>query len=333
MAGERLELSIALPNNERTRPIIEGRVSPKAIRLLATALHPSEMFWRQLHFKEFDISEMSLSSLTIATAAGIKDWVAIPVYSARMFFHTRILVHNDSGIETPQDLKGKRVGVPEYQQTSAIWSRGILEHEFGVAPKDMEFFMERPPEMSHGGATGFKAPPGVTVHQIPQSTNIGEMLMKKELDATLLYLTDPNLVDRSRIEISDLPVRRLFSDMQAEQERYFKKTGIYPINHAIVLKREIHEKYPWVALNLYSAFLDAKKMQEEEAKQIFKPYLETGLIDPKMAQAAIDADPKCYGLKGSRKVVETITQYVYEQGLCARKVELEELFAASTMEL
>ena len=121
---------------------------------------PRKCSGAQLHFKEFDISEMSLSSLTIATAAGIKDWVAIPVYSARMFFHTRILVHNDSGIETPQDLKGKRVGVPEYQQTSAIWSRGILEHEFGVAPKDMEFFMERPPEMSHGGATRVQSAAG-----------------------------------------------------------------------------------------------------------------------------------------------------------------------------
>lgn len=333
MGAELLELSIALPNNDRTRPLHDGRVTAKGIRLLPTAIHPSEMFWRQLKYKEFDISEMSLSSLTIATAGGNRDWVAIPVYSAREFFHTRILVHNDSGVKSPADLKGKRVGVPEYQQTSAIWTRGVLQHEFGVAPKDMEFFMERPPEMSHGGATGFKAPAGVTVHQIPQSTNIGEMLMKKELDATLLYLTDPNLVDRSRIAVADLPVHRLFPDMETEHQRYYKKTKIFPINHAIVIKREVHEKYPWVALNLYSAFLAAKKLQEDEAREVIKPYLDTGLIDPKSVRAAFTADPKCYGLKGSRLVVETITQYVHEQGLTPRKVAVEEIFAPSTMEL
>lgn len=333
MGAELLELSIALPNNDRTRPIHDGRVTAKGIRLLPTAIHPSEMFWRQLKYKEFDISEMSMSTLTIATAGGNRDWVAIPVFSAREFFHTRILVHNDSGIKTPADLKGKRVGVPEYQQTAAIWGRGVLQHEFGVAPKDMEFFMERTPEKSHGGSTGFKAPDGVTVHQIPQSTNIGEMLLKHELDATLLYLTDPNLVDRSRIEISDLPVHFLFPDKEAEQQRYFQKTGIFPINHTIVIKRSVHEKYPWVALNMFSAFLAAKKLQEDEAREIIKPYMETGLIDPKSVRSAFAADPKCYGLSASRKVIETITQYVHEQGLAPRKVAIDEIFAPSVMEL
>ncbi|MFM1814750.1 MAG: hypothetical protein RLZ98_1445 [Pseudomonadota bacterium] len=333
MGAEHLELSIALPNNDRTRPIIDGRVKAKGITLYPTVVHPSEMFWRQLKYKEFAISEMSMSSLTIATAGGNRDWVAIPVFSAREFFHTRILVHNDSGIKKPEDLKGKRVGVPEYQQTAAIWGRGVLQHEFGVKPSDMEFFMERTPEKSHGGSTGFAAPPGVTVNRIPESTNIGEMLMKGELDATLLYLTDKNLVDRSRIEISDLPVRRLFPDMEAEQQRYYNKTGIFPINHTIVIRRDVHEKYPWVALNMFTAFSEAKQMQEDEAKAVIKPYMEVGLIDPKQARAAFAADPKSYGFKNARKVLETITDYVHEQGLCPRKVQLDEIFAPACLEL
>src|SRR5499425_1059443 len=139
MTTSLLELSIALSDNERTRPLIEGRVVPQGIKLLPTMVHPSEMFWRQLRFAEFDVSEMSMSSLLIATARGPTPWVALPVFTTREFFHTRILVRVDAGIATPADLKGKRVGVPEFQQTAAIWARGVLENEFGVAPRDMEF--------------------------------------------------------------------------------------------------------------------------------------------------------------------------------------------------
>ena len=129
MPRQTLELSIALSDNERTRPIIEGRVQAEGIRLVPTVVHPSEMFWRQLKFQEFDVSEMSLSSFTIASSLGPTPWVALPVYTMRHFFHTRIMVRTDRGIEAPSDLKGKKVGVPEYQQTAALWARGVLQHE------------------------------------------------------------------------------------------------------------------------------------------------------------------------------------------------------------
>src|ERR1700760_4330114 len=257
-SADRLELSIALSDNENTRGVLDGRFQPDAIKLRPTALHPSEMFWRQLKFAEFDVSEMSMSSLTIATSKAPTQWVAIPVFTTREFFHLRILVRVASGIEKPSDLKGKRVGVPEYQQTAAIWGRGVLQHEFGVSPRDMTFFMERTPDTSHGGATGFKAPEGVTVHQIPATTNIGEMMVKGELDATLLYLTNPNLVDRSRIDLAkDGRFRPLF-DRAAEGKRYFAKTGIYQINHGMVIRRSIFEKHPWAALNIYNAMVQAR---------------------------------------------------------------------------
>ena len=150
---------------------------------------------------------MWISSLTISAARGVRDWVGLPVFSMRRFFHTGILVRADAGIARPQDLKGKRVGVPEYQQTAAVWCRGILSDEFGVDPRDLHWFMERPPEQSHGGSTGFTPPPGVRLEYIPTRTNIGEMLLAGELDATLLYLPEPNLVDRSR---ADLSGRRAF---------------------------------------------------------------------------------------------------------------------------
>src|ERR1700730_9750342 len=211
-----LPLSIALSDNPNTRPLIDGDIAPEGIQLTPTAVHPSEMFWRQLRFAEFDVSEMSMSSLLIATARGPTPWVALPMFTTREFFHTRILVRADAGIASPADLKGKRVGVPEYQQSAEIWGRGVLENEFGVHPREMEFFMERG-DKSHGGATGFKPPAGVTGHQIPASTNIGEMLTRGELDATLLYLSGRTRLDRSRIDLnSDPRVRPLFPDRAAE---------------------------------------------------------------------------------------------------------------------
>src|SRR5438067_10042096 len=177
MTASLLELSIALSDNERTRPLIEGRVAPQGIKPVVTVVRPSEMFWRQLRFAEFDVSEMSMSSLIIASSRGDRRWAAIPIFTMRKFFHTSIVVRADSDIEQPADLRGKRIGVPEYQQTWAIWSRGTLQHEFGVHAREIEWFMERNPDKSHGGATGFTPPPGVRVNQIAPSTSIGGMLL------------------------------------------------------------------------------------------------------------------------------------------------------------
>src|SRR5262249_55772951 len=157
-----------------------------------SVLHPGETFWRQLRFAEFDIAEMSLSSFMIARSRGDQRFVGLPVFCSRRFFHTAIIVRRGAGIERPADLSGKRGGVPEYQQTAALWTRGVLQHEWGVAPSDMEWFMERPPALSHGGATGFVPPPGVTLHTIPAEKNIGTMMAAGEIDATLLYIVHDN---------------------------------------------------------------------------------------------------------------------------------------------
>jgi 4,5-dihydroxyphthalate decarboxylase len=332
MTAAKLELSIALSDNENTRAVLDGRIAPDGIRLYATALHPSEMFWRQLKLAEFDVSEMSMSSLTIAAAQGPTPWVALPVFTTREFFHLRILVRVAAGIDKPAALRGKRVGVPEYQQTAAVWSRGVLQHEFGVHARAIEWFMERPPEMSHGGATGFKAPAGVTVHQIPLSTNIGEMLVRGELDATLLYLTDRNLVDRSRVGLSNDPRFRPLFDRRIEGPRYFAKTGIYQINHGMVMRRSLYERYPWAALNIYNAFVRARAEVIRARDNALRRHYEPGLIGDDVRRA-LATDTMTYGVKANRKVLETIAGYVHEQGLTPRRVALEELFAPSTMDL
>jgi 4,5-dihydroxyphthalate decarboxylase len=332
MTTPHLQLSIALSDNERTRPLLEGRVVPQGISLVPTMIHPSEMFWRQLRFAEFDISEMSMSSLIISTARGDTRWVAIPVFTMRRFFHTSIIVRTDSGIAEPAQLRGRRIGVPEYQQTWAIWSRGALQHEFGVYPHEIEWFMERNPDKSHGGATGFTAPEGVQVNRIPPTTSLGEMLLRGELDGAIHYLQERNLVDRSSVDVSSV-TRTLFADPAAEGRRYYAKTGLFPINHTVVIRRSLLEQHPWIALNLYSAFVAAKAGIAQLGRSYLHWHFETGLLDDGVRQTLAANDPLAYGFRSARPVLETVAQYVHEQGLTPRRVALSELFAASTLDM
>ena len=323
-----LQLSIGITSNPRTWPIIDGTVKPDGIDLVPTVLHPSELFWRQLHFSEFAVSEMSCSSFLIAVARGDTRFVGLPIFTTRRFFHTSILVRRAAGIDKPADLKGKRVGVPEYQQTAALWGRGVLQHEFGVAPQDMEFWMERTPEMSHGGATGFAPPPGVTVNQIPADKSIGSMMLAGELDAALHYLSGRNLVDRSRADLTANPdFKYLFNDPIAEGIRFYKKTGLLPINHQTVVRRDVFDKEPWVALNLIKAFDRANKVADAQRAAHVQDHLAAGLLSG-------DAETRLlrHGVKANRKVMETIAQYSLEQGLTPRRLPIEELFAPSAMD-
>ena len=332
----KLQLSMALTSNPRTWPIHDGRVRADAIDFVVTPLHPSEMFWRQLHFAEFDVSEMSMSSLMMAKSKGDERWVGIPVFTTRRVFHTALLVRRDARIETPADLKGKRVGVPEYQQTAALWNRGVLQHEFGVHARDVEWWMERLPELSHGGATGFAPPPGVTVNRIPFEKSIGSMMLSGELQAAVHYIAnrgdDRNLIDRSTVDLRNHPdIKTLFPDPAAEGVRYVNKTGIYPINHGMVIKREIAEKHPWAALNILKAFQSANEIADAERMEHVDYYLETGAL-PKEARATLRQPLLRHGMRANCKVLETAAQYSNEQGLTPRLMRLDEIFAVSTME-
>jgi 4,5-dihydroxyphthalate decarboxylase len=329
----RLELSAALGNHARARPLIDGSIEPQGIRLLGTTLGGSETFWRQLKFAEFDVSEMSMSSLLILVAHGHCPWVAIPVFT-RMYHYTRGgLVRKDRGITTPSDLRGKRMGVPEYQQTAALWARGILKDHWGVEAGDIEWWMERPPEMSHGGATNFVPPPGIRLQYIPRDTDMGEMVLSGAIDGALLYQQSDNLVDRSRIDLRRHPdIRRLYPDPAAEARRHYTATGIYPINHTVVIRRSILDEYPWVARSLYRAFFEAKKRLGAEREAQLEPYFATGLFAER-ERAGLDVDPFAYGIAANRHVLETITRYSYDQGLTDRVIGLDELFHPSVLEM
>jgi 4,5-dihydroxyphthalate decarboxylase len=327
----KLRLDLAITNNPRTRPIIDGRVTVDGIDFAKTVLGPAEMFWRQLRSAEFDVSELSMSELMMIRARGDERFLGLPVFTTRRFYHTGILVRRDAKIDSAADLKGKRIGVPEYVQTSALWTRGVLENEFGVVPKDMTFFMERLPARSHAGAIGFTPPPGVIINQIPPEKSIGSMMVSGELDACMSYNGNPNPIDRSDADLQNHPdIKPLFPDTTAEGIRYYKKTGILPINHGMVVKRDVAEKHPWVTINILKAFAEANDIAERERREHVNYHLETGLV-PSQYREALGTRLIIHGLRANRETLEVAAGYSHQQGLTPRVVKLEELFAPSAM--
>ena len=204
-----LQLSIAMHPNARSRPVLEGRIKPDGIDLLVTNAHPSEIFWRQLHFGEFDISEMSMSSLLILLASGNRDWVACRS-SRRGASSIPACGRATTAVsKSPGDMSGKRVGVPEYQQTAALGAAARCSMNSASMRREIEWWMEATEEVSHGGATGFKPPPGVKLNRIPANESMGSMLLAGKLDAALHYIAANNLVDRSKVDLDEQRRRAL----------------------------------------------------------------------------------------------------------------------------
>ena len=326
-------LSMCVGANERTRALVDGRVAPEGIALTTSVAFASEIFWRQLKYSEFDVSEMSLSSLFAITARGSSEWVGLPVFPSRKFFHTGILVGVGSGIDSPADLVGKRVGVPEYQQTGAVWARGALQHEFGVDLTSVRWFMERTAGRSHGSATGFHVPPGIELHHVPDDDDLGSMMIAGRLDAVLLYFVNNNLVDRSTVDLhAHRSVRPLFSQPDEEARRYFGSTNLWPMNHCVVVRRSILDQHPWVALNLYNAFRRAQQEAWGTFAEMVSPLIAVGLA-PVAADITMRPDPMDYGIRSNRHTLDVLARYCFEQGITRRLVSIDEIFATSTLEM
>jgi 4,5-dihydroxyphthalate decarboxylase len=334
-----LTLSFITGHNERVEPLITGAVKAEGIELITTYSDPSETFWRQLNFEEFEISEMSLSSYLIAKSRG-SDMIAIPVFPSRRFMHMEHSIHVDSGVKDARDLAGKRVGVGEYQQTASLWFRGVMEHDFGVSQFDIDWYMERTEELSHGGATGFTPMKGIKFHRIPPDKSLASMLVANELDCAPIgraFSRESNLIDRStQIRARDADwtkVRPLFPDYTAEATRYFKAHGYVPANHAYAIRGDIYEKYPWVAFNLYKAFLAAKEYWQERFADSIPTGLVLGREYLKKTREIFGDDVYPYGVKDNRDMIQTIVDFSHEQGLTPEKLKIEDLFAPSTLTL
>jgi 4,5-dihydroxyphthalate decarboxylase len=335
----KLRVSFISAFNERVDPLMKGLVQAEGIEIVPTYSHPSETFWRQLKFQEFDVGEMSMSSYLIARERGM-DMIALPVFPSRRLFHTELSYHTDSGIKQPQDLVGKRFGVGEYQQTAALWQRGILEHDFGVSQYKVHWYMERTEELSHGGVTGFTPPPGISFQRIPPDKSMASMLVNHELDVAAInspWKSMPTVIGRShRIPGSDgdwSKIKPLFSDRMGEGRRFYNKWGFLPVNHTYAIRGDIYKQSPWIAFNLFTAFVKAKEYFNAKLADSIPSGLFFGREYLAMTQDLFGNDPFPFGVKANRKMLETIIEFSHEQGLTKGKMKVEDLFAASTLDL
>jgi 4,5-dihydroxyphthalate decarboxylase len=334
---ERLTLSFATRINERVRPLVDGVVRPDGITLVPTLSHPGETFWRQLRFGDFDVSEMSISSLLVAKSRG-SDLVAIPAFPSRRFFHIELDGRTEV-IKGPADLRGRRVGVPEYQQTAALWLRSILQHDFGVHPTGIHWFMERTEELSHAGATGFQAPDGIRLDFIPPDQSLASMILAGDLDAALVRpnrsASASNVIERSKGSHREGDwggIGPVFGDGITEGRRFFDTHGYIPINHTYVIRGELHRRHPWVALNLYKAFLEAKRTVESDLMEEVPLSLVFRWDFLDQVRSWFGPDPFPYGIRANRTALERIVRASHEQGLIPKAIAPEDLFAPSTID-
>jgi 4,5-dihydroxyphthalate decarboxylase len=263
------------------------------------------------------------------------------VFPSRSFFQNLLWYHVDSGIREPSDVAGKRWGVPEYQQTAVLWARGILEHDFGVPQLSVDWFMERSEAVSHAGATGFSPPEGIRFQRVPEDDSLSAMLVNRRLDVTLAF-GDPrrgevSMIDRGAQRASSegdwSKVKPLFPDPIAEGTRYFRQHGFIPVNHTYAIRGDVFKRYPWLAFNLYSAFVKAKAAAMERLAEEMPTSLVWGREYLKQTRAALTEDPFPYGVSANRAMLETLINYSFEQGLTKRKLTVEEMFAPSTLDL
>jgi 4,5-dihydroxyphthalate decarboxylase len=268
------------------------------------------------------------------------DLIALPVFPSRRLFHTELSYNVDSGVQKPENLAGKRIGVGEYQQTAALWQRGILEHDFGVSQYNVHWYMERTEELSHGGATGFRPPERISFQRIPPEKSMASMLVNGELDAAAInspWKDMPNVIGRShRIPGTGgdwSKVKPLFSDRIAEGRRFFQKWNFVPVNHAYTIRGDVYKKHPWAAFNLYSAFVKAKEYFNARLPDSIPSALFFGREYLAMTQEIFGEDPYPYGVKANEKMIETLIDFSHEQGLITTKPQPIELFAESTLGL
>ena len=335
----RVQLSFISARNERIAKLLDGEIKVEGAELVWTNSDPSETFWRQLKFNEFEVCEMSFSSLLIAKALG-NDMVAIPVFPSRRFMHALLSVNVDSGVETANDLYGKRIGVGEYQQTASLWTRGVLQHDFGVDQFSVDWWMERSEELSHGGATGFKPMDGIKFNRIPEDKSLATMLTRGELDAASIgraFSAEKNVIDRSTT-IRPKPeefakVKPLFPDFVGEGKRFFDTHGYIPANHCYAIRGDVYEKHPWLAFNLYAAFVAAKEAWYAELPSKVPSDLIFGSQYMSQTRSIFGSDPFTYGVRGNEKMINTMIDFSHEQGFIPRKPSMEELFAAPLLGL
>ena len=324
----KLQLTLGCWNYDRTRALQDGSVQPDGIDLIYLDMPVEETFFRMLRHREFDITEMSLSSYSVSLSKDPPPFIAIPVFPSRFFRHSSIYINAASGIREPKDLVGKRVGNPEFQMTAPVWIRGILADEYGVPIDSVTYRTGGEEEPGRSEKIKLNLPPSIRIEPIGPTQTLSAMLASGEIDALQTARMPSSFAKR------DGRVKRLFDNFVEVEKDYYRRTKIFPIMHTVVIRRELYEKHPWVAQSLYKAFCAAQRrtyadLGETAALKVMLPWL-TAQVEEARRELGEDFWP--YGFAPNRATLATFLRYHHEQGLSPRRLSPEELFAPETLE-
>jgi 4,5-dihydroxyphthalate decarboxylase len=324
----RLPITVATWDYDRVRPLTDGRVSIEGCEVNHLTMPVEECFERAYFHGEFEVAEIGFSPYLIALSRGVSPYVAVPVFLSRMFRHSAVYIRTDRGISGPADLRGKRIGVPEYQMSAVMWFRGHLQDEFGIAAKDINWVQGGLENPGRREKFPLNLPPGFPLASAPDGETLSGMLAGGTLDAVMA-------ARRPSCFVSAHPqVSRLFPDYRAAERDYYRKTGIFPIMHALGVRRDVHQKNPWLAASLCKAFTKAKRLADAEfaettALKIGLPWVNAEYDE---TRALMGDDYWSYGLNPqNRRTLEAMARYSFEQGLAVRLLSVDEMFAESTL--
>ena len=324
----KLTVSVAGVDYDRTRALFDGTVPIAGCETICCAMSPEEAFHRAFRYQEFDITELSLSNTMASVAKGTNAYVAIPVFPSRLFRHSSIYVRSDRGIEHPEDLRGKVIGVPDYSMTAAVWIRGILEDEYGVRAADVKWRSGGLEQPGREARVALELPAGIELQAITAGETLSEQLDSGRIDGLISALA-PSCLGRNP------SVRRLFPDYRPVEEAYFERTRMFPIMHVVGIRRSLLEKHPWLAVNTYVAYLKAKEICYRQLETI--GHLFTTLPWPveelSRARGLMGEDFWSYGVEANRRELAAVSRYAFEQGIIDRQLAVEDLFAPSTLSL
>jgi 4,5-dihydroxyphthalate decarboxylase len=323
----RLNLSVAVRDYDRTRPLSDGIVQIDGVDPVFMALDPEEIFFRAFRHAEFDISELSLSSFTVKTAQGDNAYVGVPAFVSRAFRHTSIYVRTDR-IKTPADLKGRRIGVSEYQLTANVWARAMLEDEYGVRPADVQWVRGGLEQAGRIEKIAVTLPPEIRLEAAPGGRTLNAMLEAGEIDAFMGPRT-PSCFEQGKPNIG-----WLWADPMTAAKDYFRKTGFFPMMHIVGVRRTLVEQHPWLPAAVLKAFSQAKaiclaRLEDTSASKVTLPFMEEQV---KAARDLMGRDFWPYGIQENRKALDYFLAQHHRQGLSSRLVSIEELFHPTTFE-
>ena len=323
----KLQLSVAMGDYDRTRALFDGRVQIDGVDPVYMLLNPEEMFFRAMRSVDFDIAEISFSSYLVKHSKGDCPYIAVPVFLSRAFRHTSIYVRKDR-IKKPEDLKGKRVGLPEYQLTANVWARAVLEDDFGVRPQDVIWVRGGIDTPGRPEKIKLQLPADVRVEAAPEGSTISELLDRGEIDGFI----GPR--PPSRTALKNPNIGWLFDDPTAVAKDYYRRTGVFPIMHVVGIRKELAARHPWLPGAVLKAFTQSKAaalelLGDTSATKVTLPFVEEQL---KAAREIMGEDYWSYGVAAARKTLETFVRHHHSQGLSARLVPVDELFHPATYE-